>query len=84
MSQVFSHFSAFWHHFVLAKLATSSIRVKLFHKHSAIKTAPPPPLLWNTANTVDTMADIVGIYNKELIIIHFLRTSILGAVNALL
>ena len=28
MCQGFSHFSGFLHHFVLAKLATSSIRVK--------------------------------------------------------
>ena len=29
MCQGFSHFSGFLHHFVLAKLATSSIRVKM-------------------------------------------------------
>ena len=33
MCQCFSHFSAFLHHFVLGKLATSSIRVDFLHLH---------------------------------------------------
>ena len=32
MCQGFNHFSGFLHHFVLAKLASSSIRVKVIHK----------------------------------------------------
>ena len=40
----FNHFSGFLHHFVLAKLATSSIRVKTIYfkrntKHESVKSS---------------------------------------------
>ena len=46
MCQGFSHFSGFLHHFVLAKLATSSIRVK---KSASIPASPSVGILLELA-----------------------------------
>ena len=39
-ASVCSHFSAFWHDFAFAKLATSSIRIKPFREHMALGGEP--------------------------------------------
>ena len=41
MCQEFSHFSSFSHHFVLAKLATSSIRVDVWSMFKLILVSSP-------------------------------------------
>ena len=44
----------------------------------------PASIMDPFANNVDTLDVILGVHNKALIVMHFLRTFLLGAVTAML